>query len=159
MEIRSALVKLVGSVSGTWDVAAAYLGMSTNALRNRVYECKGQSLSIADALALQDLAGNKFFAQAIAAASGGTFVQLPNLGEIENDSIEAKFNQLYAEVGQLFSEFKVDVADGEIDAKERDRLTEKGESLHRSTQELLALIFSVYCPRSKRIVIRRREEG
>ncbi len=83
MNLRRAVLDMINAVNGKWIVAAAHLGWSESALKNRVYETRGQSLSISDALALQQLSGTSHFAEAIACASGGTFVLIPSLGEIE----------------------------------------------------------------------------
>lgn len=145
MGIRNAVLKIIGSISGTWPVAAAYLGMSEAVLRSRVYENKGWQLSTRDALSLQQMSGTTLFAEAIAAESGGTFVKLPSAEEVENDSIQAMFNQNYAELGAIFSTFTAAIVDGEIDDAERAKLQAQGEELHRKTETLLALMFSVYC--------------
>src|SRR5471030_2548941 len=99
MDIRSAVLKMVDAVPGTWEVAAAHLGMTYNVLRNRVYETKGWSLSTNDKLALQELSGTTYFVEALASASGGTFVKLPETGQIANDSVQIMFNEMYAELG------------------------------------------------------------
>ena len=158
MDVRSAIVKTINGVAGKWVVASAHLGMSENALKNRVYETKGQSLATDDALALQTLAGTNFFAEAIASASGGTFVKLPSIGEIENDSIQTAFNQNYAELGALFTAFTKAIEDGLIDDGERELLKAQGELLHRKTETVLALMFSIYCPRTNTVKLGARRE-
>ncbi len=151
MDLRSAVVKMIATISGKWVVAAAHLGMTENALKNRAYETKGQSLSTDDALALQQLSGTTLFAEAIASMSGGTFVKLPCIGEMENDSIQQLFNQNYVEIGRLFDAFTAAVADGVIDDRERTQIEMHGEELHRKTETLLALMFSVYCRRTSTV--------
>lgn len=151
MDVRSAVLKTISGITGKWVVAAAHLGMTENALKNRAYEAKGQSLTTDDALALQELSGTTYFAEAIAIASGGTFVKLPDIGEIENDSIQQMFNQNYAEIGRLFEAFTTAVADGVIDERERAQIESHGAELHRKTETLLALMFSVYCRHSNTV--------
>ncbi len=151
MDVRSAVLKMVSEIPGKWVVAAAHLAMSESALKNRAYETKGQSLSTDDALAIQQLSATTYFAEAIAAASGGTFVKLPSVGELENDSIQQLFNQNYVEIGRLFDAFTAAVADGVIDDRERSQIEMHGEELHRKTETLLALMFSVYCRRTSTV--------
>lgn len=151
MDVRSAVLKMISAVQGKWIVTAAHLGMTENSLRNRVYETKGQSLSTDDKLALQQLSGTTFFAEAIATASGGTFVKLPDMGEIENDSVQAMFNETYAELGILFSTFTAAIANGKIDEKERQKLESHGEELHRRLERLQALMFRMYCRRTQSV--------
>lgn len=145
MDIRSAVVKMVGQVPGSWTVVAAHLGMTENALRNRVYETKNQSLSTTDKLALQELSGTTLFVEALATASGGTFVKLPEIGDIKNDSVQATFNEMYAGLGEHFKLFMKAIEDDEIDTTERKELLEHGAELHRKIEQMQALMFSVYC--------------
>ena len=151
MGIRNAVLKTITHISGTWPVAAAYLGMSEASLRSRVYENKGWQLSTRDALSLQQLSGSTFFAEAIAVESGGTFVKLPSINEVEPDSIQTMFNENYAELGGMFATFTAAIADGVIDENERAQLQAQGKALHRKTETLLALMFSVYCPRTSTV--------
>jgi hypothetical protein len=160
MDVRSAVLKMVSGIDGKWVVAAAHLAMTENSLKNRAYETKGQSLSTDDALALQQLSGTTYFAEAIAAASGGTFVKLPDIGEVENDSIQQMFNQNYLEIGRLFDAFTAAIAnDGEIDERERAQLESHGEALHRKTETLLALMFNVYCRRTSTVKLASSREA
>ncbi len=149
MDVRQANLKIINDIDGTWSVAAAYLGMTENALRNRVYESKGQRLSVDDSLMLQALSKTTHFAEAVAVTSGGTFVKLPGPDSVSTEAVQAQFNELYAEVGLLFSEFARSSADGEIDSNEEDRLKDIGSNLHQKTEQLLTLMFSLYCPRKK----------
>ncbi|SDH05530.1 MULTISPECIES: YmfL family putative regulatory protein [unclassified Duganella] len=151
MDVRSAILNLINAIPGKWVVAAAHLGMTENSLRNRAYETKGQSLSTDHALALQQLTGGTDFAEAIAVASGGTFVKLPEAGEIENESIQLLFNENYAELGKLFNAFIGAIEDNKIDSNERQKLEALGAQLHRKTETLLAVMFSVYCPRANTV--------
>lgn len=125
--------------------------MSRDALENRIYERKGQRLHVETALQMQKFSGKTFFAEAIATASGGTFVALPQIEVIENDSIQSKFNETYAELGLLFNTFVAASEDGMIDDKERAQLMALGEDMHRKTEQLLGLMFKVYCPISKTV--------
>lgn len=154
MDLRSAVLGMINSVSGKWVVASAHLGMSESALKNRAYETKGQSLSTSDALALQQLSGTTLFAEAIATISVGTFVALPPLEGIDNDSIHAKFNETYREIGRVFETFTEATKDGVIDRVERAALEELGVTLHKKTEDLLALMFTVYCPRRGELLSR-----
>jgi hypothetical protein len=155
MNLRRAVLDMVNSVDGKWVVAAAHLGLTESSLKNRAYETKGQSLSTADALALQQLSGTTHFAEAIACASNGTFVALPQASEIENDSIHAVFNETYREIGRLFETFTAATEDGVIDRQERADLEALGVALHKRTEALLALMFAVYCPRKCEVLPNR----
>lgn len=159
MGIREALMKMVPMVQGSWQVAAAYLGMSENALRNRVYEVKGQMLSTEHALALQELSGTSLFTDAVCRRSGHVAVPIPQVEFVENESIQEKFNELYTRVGDMFAEFRKATQNGEIDQDEHDRLVELGDKLHRDNAQLLALMFSIYCKDSRTVKNVRITDG
>lgn len=145
MNLRKAVIRMVSAVNGGWTVAAAHLGMTENALRNRIYETRGQTLSTNDKLALQELSSTKYFAEAIAAASGGTFTRLPEIGKLETESVQLMFNQIHAQLGEHFKLFMAATADGVIDSAERADIQEHGAELHRNVAQLQALMFSLYC--------------
>lgn len=145
MDLRKAVVRMVNAVNGGWTVAAAHLGMTENALRNRVYETKGQTLSTNDKLTLQELSGTTLFVEALAAASGGTFVRLPDIGQVENESVQLMFNDMYAKLGEHFKLFMKAIEDGVIDTTERTDIQAHGAELHRKVEQLQALMFSMYC--------------
>ena len=155
MDLRKAIVKTIGAISGGWTVAAAHLGMTENALRNRVYEAKGQTLSTTDKLTLQDLAGQTYIIEALAAASGGTFTKLPELGELDNDSIQLKFNQVNALLGEHFRAYMKAIDDNKIDAHERRELRDRVVELHHTIAQLEALIFMVHTEEGNALEVRR----
>jgi hypothetical protein len=159
MGIRDALLKTVSEVNGGWPVAAAFLGMSEAVLRSRIYENKGWQLATRDAISLQQFAEVPYFAEAVASECGGTFIRLPDVDTIENESIQVTFNQYFADLGSLWNEFSGAVAnDGQIDENERAKLQAMGEALHRKTEMLLALMFSVYCPRTNAVKLPQMRE-
>lgn len=128
-----------------WNGTAGHLGMSKSALEARVYEKKGQGMSVDTALLIQDFSETKLFAQAVSHQSGGVFVPIPQVDHIDNESLLIKFNELHADIGQLSQRFGDATADGEVDARERADLVEIGEHIHEHLQSLLALTFQIYC--------------
>jgi hypothetical protein len=131
-------------IRGGWTVAAAHIGMSVNALENRVYEKKGQQLSVRDSLALQYLAGNTMVADWVCTQSGGTFVKLPEGDDIGNQELLVRFNELYGELGHLSIEFNESIKDGQITDAEADKLKAVAAEIHKKTEELLALSFKIF---------------
>ena len=141
---------MIKAFPGGWDSMAAAMCMSRDALENRIYERKGQSVLVETALQMQQFSSTTHFAEAVAQKSGGVFLKLPDAGNHDREELLEKFNQLYAELGILSSRFKESIADGEIDKPERDGLVDVGQHIHRTVEELLALTFQIYCspPRS-----------
>ena len=145
MEIRKAYLSMIRAFPGGWDAMAGALGMSRDALENRIYERKGQSVLVETALQMQLFSASTHFAEAVAQVSGGVFMTLPEQSNRDRDELLAKFNELYAKRGDLSIKFKVSVEDGEIDKRERADLTDVGQHIHRTVEELLNLNFQIYC--------------
>lgn len=143
MDLLSAYQEMI-KVHG-WNGTAATLGMARSALEARVYEVKGSGMRVTTALLIQAHAGTTHFAQAVAAASGGVFIQLPEGDGVSGEELQAKFHELYVELGRLSATYTAAIADGEIDGREREDLQEIGQQMHKTTQELMALMFQIYC--------------
>ncbi|WP_314435514.1 YmfL family putative regulatory protein [Massilia timonae] len=128
-----------------WNGTAATLGMTKSQLEARVYEVKGSGMRVDTALLIQAYSGTSHFAQAVAAATGGVFVQLPEGEGVTGEELHGKFHELYVELGRLSATYTAAIADGEIDRRERDDLEDIGQQMHKTTQELMALMFQIYC--------------
>jgi hypothetical protein len=97
------------------------------------------------ALLIQTYAGTKHFAQAVAHASGGVYVDLPAADDIHGEDLEAKFHELVSALGNLSKTSYEARRDGEIDSRERAELEDIAQQMHKILQELMALTFHVYC--------------
>lgn len=145
MEIRKAYLSMIRAFPGGWDAMAGALGMSRDALENRIYERKGQSVLVETAVQMQHTSRTTLFAEAVAQLSGGVFMKLPEHGDHDRDELLAKFNELYGKLGDLSIKFKVSIQDGEIDKRERADLSDVGQHIHSTVEELLTLTFQIYC--------------
>ena len=145
MEIRKAYLAMIKEYPGGWDAMAAALGMTRDALENRIYERKGQSVLAETALQMQQFSTSTHFAEAVAQVSGGVFMKLPQHADHDRDELLAKFNELYSELGDLSGKFREYVKDDEIDRRERADLSDVGQHIHRTVEELLTLTFQIYC--------------
>lgn len=128
-----------------WNGTAATLGMNKSQLEARVYEVKGSGMRVDTALLIQAYAGTTHFAQAVAAASGGVFMELPTAEGITGEELHEKFHELYSELGRLSATYTQAVKDGEIDSRERTDLEDIAQQMHKTMKELMALMFQIYC--------------
>ena len=128
-----------------WNGTAATLGMTRSALEARVYEVKGSSMRVTTALLIQAHAGTTHFAQAVAAASGGVFLELPATESVSGEELHAKFHELYSQLGILSATYTEAVKDNEINARERANLEDIGQQMHKIVGELMSLMFQIYC--------------
>lgn len=145
MDRNTALKKIAEEWLGGHKACAEFLGFETvTQFRNRLYEIKGQRLSLDQEIVLSAASGRDEWIQSICDEHGGVFVRLPD-ADVNRDDLLAKFNELYAEIGLLSAEFRDAVADEEVDQLEHDRLSTRGMKINAKVQELLALTFAVYC--------------
>lgn len=152
MDLRKARLGMIRAFPGGWDGMAAVLGLTRQALENRVYERKGQSLLTETDLQMQAFSKTDLFAIAICHLSGGTFLKLPSTAHVDREDLLAKFNELYAELGELSMKFKEFTGDNEIDEGERRQLETIGDEMHRKLEELFAVMFRVYCKHTRNIM-------
>lgn len=128
-----------------WNGTAASINLTRTGLEARVYEVKGQGMRVETALLIQALSGTTHFAQAVAAESGGVFIQLPEGEGVSGEQLHGKFHELYTELGRLSATYTEATKDGEIDRRERADLEQIAQEMHKTMQELMALMFQIYC--------------
>lgn len=150
MEIRESYLAMIRAMSGGWGAMCGALAMTRDALENRIYERKGQGVLVETAMAIQGLSGTTHFAEAVATASGGTFVLLPADLSGDNEVLMLKFQALYQELGVFSKDFTDAVADDTIDPAERRRLEADCARVHKVMAELMALSIRIYCPNGGR---------
>lgn len=143
---RKCYLEMIRAYPGGWEAMAAALGLpSRMALENRVYERKGQEVTVHLAEQMQAFSGTTLFAEDAARKAGGVFLKLPAARDIGNEELLDEFNLLYAKLGELSAKFRKYVDDDAIDRRERADLEEVAQDIHETISELMALMFMVYC--------------
>lgn len=142
--LRSTYVRMCQAFPGGTAAMAAALGYSVDALRNRIYERKGQCVNVDDALMMQDLSGTKLFANEIAQQSGGVFLEVIPATTVERAEILTEFNQLIQSLGDLSREYELSVRDGKINGTEKRSLKQRAYAIHKQVERLLAISFAIY---------------
>lgn len=142
--LRSTYVRMCQAFPGGTAAMAAALGYSVDALRNRIYERKGQCVNVDDALMMQDLSGTKLFANEIAQQSGGVFLEVIPATTVERAEILTEFNQLIQSLGDLSREYELSVRDGKINGTEKRALKQRAYAIHKQVERLLAISFAIY---------------
>jgi len=125
---------------------SAAMGMTRDGLENRVYERRGQSVSLDLAVQMQKSSGTTLLAQAIAADAGGVFYKLVEPGSVDREELHDKFQELYQELGRLSQQYVEFTSDNKIDKRERSHLETTADEIHQTVRELVALMFAIYCP-------------
>lgn len=139
---------MIKAFPGGWDAMAGALGMSRDALENRIYERKGQGVLVETARQMQKFSSTTHFAEAIATDSGGVFLKLPAADD-DNEEMWVKAQKLQIELGRFFADVQVAIADGVIDARERKLLAADEARIHRVVAELHALVLRLHTPRAR----------
>ncbi|OBU84523.1 hypothetical protein MY55_21465 [Chromobacterium subtsugae] len=133
------------AMPGGWAAMAAALGFSKDGLENRVYERKGQAVSVHEAMQMQAFSGSSIFAEAVAADSGGVFVPLPDIDTVDDAEIQRVYMELVDEVGCLAREWREATRDGEVDKRERQRLEAIRDAICAKVTQMNHLTFQVFC--------------
>jgi hypothetical protein len=144
VDIRESYLGMIRAMSGGWGAMCGALAMTRDAVENRIYERRGQGLLVETAMNMQSFSGTTLFAEAIATASGGTFVKLPDDIECVNEEIGKKWRMLYVEFGTLARHFEDATADGVISDREQAQLDADEARAHRVLAELMALTKRVF---------------
>lgn len=148
MNFRHAYQKLIRSFPGGWQAMAAALGLSSqDALENRVYERRGQEITVHMAMMMQKLSGSCHFAEEVARQSGGVFIKLPSATSSDKVELLEKINVMHANVGGFSHLLNESTRDGEIDSEEREKLAHKVSEMHVAIIEAMNVATLVYCRR------------
>lgn len=123
-EINQALRTMAKSPNGGYAVSAAMLGISVASLENRLYEVKGQQISIEQAMMLQRLTERTDFVEAVAHASGGVFIRLPELdaAALAGEDIVLCLLSAVEKLGALSAQWRESTDDGAVDDEERAQI-------------------------------------
>ncbi|OHX15348.1 hypothetical protein BI343_03110 [Chromobacterium amazonense] len=133
------------AMAGGWSAMAAALGFSKDGLENRVYERKGQAVSVHEAMQMQAFSGTTLFAEAVAAEAGGVFIPLPDVAAVDDEEIQRVYMELVDEVGRLAREWSEATRDGEVDKRERQRLEAIRDAICTKVTQMNHLTFQVFC--------------
>jgi hypothetical protein len=144
VNLRQAYLHMIKSYQGGWDGMTGALGVTRDALENRIYERRGQSLLVETAMQMQAFSQTTAFAEAVATASGGTFVKLPDVGQVGDEDLFAKFRQLHAELGELSAKWSEFTKDDELNDAECAKLSAVRDEIHKTMDELMAMSFVLY---------------
>lgn len=142
--LRSTYVAMCRSFPGGTAAMATAMGYTVDALRNRIYEKKGQSVSVEDALLMQEFSGTKHFANEVARQSGGVFLEVIPAGIRERSELLTEFNRLTQELGELSKDYELSVRDGQIDKSEKAMLKSQAYRIHKQIEKILAISFAIY---------------
>ncbi|WP_284960853.1 YmfL family putative regulatory protein [Citrobacter portucalensis] len=151
----AAIKRTIAEMSGGYAEAAEWLGLyrdgklSTDALYNRLRNEGDQIFPLEWAMVLQDASGTKYVTDAIARRSGGVFVPLVEVDDLDNGDINQRLMESIEWIGKHSQYLRKATADGVIDPVEREQIEENSYQVMAKWQEHLTLLFRVFCALEK----------
>lgn len=138
--------KLITGLPGGYAEAAGWLGVTVDALFNRLRPNSNQIFPIGWLMVLQNAGGNTHFADAVSSQSNSVNVHLPSVEDIGREDVNLKLMESIEFIGRHSEMVRKFTEDGEIDAAERSELDANSYQVIAKFQEHILLLYSVFCP-------------
>lgn len=139
MAMKKVIIEMIEKCQGGRPAVAGFLGLTEQALNNRLYQTKGQRFTDEELIAIEQEYGVSHWSDEVNRRLGKVAVCVPNVDELDSVELSALQLRELAERGLLFSALQECLADGEITPDEENRLR---KSLHRSQSATLKIIES-----------------
>lgn len=141
----AAIKKTITDLDGGYMEAAEWLGVTENALFNRLRADGDQIFPLGWAMVLQRAGGSNHISNAIARHSNGVFVPLADIKDVDNADINQRLMESIEWIGKHSQYLRKATADGVIDQAEREQIEENSYQVMAKWQEHLTLLFRVFC--------------
>ncbi|MEZ2603142.1 YmfL family putative regulatory protein [Kluyvera intermedia] len=145
----AAIKKSITDLQGGYAEAADWLGATENALFNRLRTDGDQIFPLGWAMVLQQAGGTHHVADAVAGHSGGVFVPLIELDDVDNADINERLLETMEWIGRHSQMIRGFIADGVIDEREKREINENSYQVMAKWQEHITLLFRVFCQPEK----------
>ncbi|AIM75225.1 DNA-binding protein [Salmonella enterica] len=144
-----AIKKTITDLPGGYAEAAEWLGVTENALFNRLRVDGDQIFPLGWAMVLQRAGGSTHIADAVARYSQGVFVPLADVDDLDNADINQRLMESIEWIGRHSNFVRKATADGVIDADERAQIEENSYQVIAKFQEHVTLLYRVFCAPEK----------
>ncbi|MEA8923464.1 YmfL family putative regulatory protein [Citrobacter freundii] len=145
----AAIKKTITDLPGGYAEAAEWLGVTENALFNRLRVDGDQIFPLGWAMVLQRAGGSTHITDAVARHSQGVFVPLADVDDLDNADINQRLMESIEWIGRHSNFVRKATADGVIDADERAQIEENSYQVIAKFQEHVALLYRVFCVAKK----------
>jgi len=145
----AAIRKTITSMPGGYAEAAEWLGITENALFNRLRLEGDQIFPMGWALVLQQASGTKYIADAVSRQSNSVNVPMVEIEDVDNADINERLMESVEWIGKHSAYLRKATEDGVIDAAEREQIEENSYQVMAKWQEHLTLLYRVFCPPDK----------
>lgn len=141
----AAIKKTITDLPGGYAEAAEWLGVTENALFNRLRVDGDQIFPMGWAMVLQKAAGVSYIADAFSRQTDNG-IHIPGAApEIENEEIGLKLAELVGRLGDLVNAYRWYIDDGVVDKGEWQSLNDIAYQFRVTLMTFLNLISRVYC--------------
>ncbi|MDU6091682.1 MAG: YmfL family putative regulatory protein [Staphylococcus lugdunensis] len=145
----AAIRKTITSMPGGYAEAAEWLGITENALFNRLRLEGDQIFPMGWAMVLQQASGTKYIADAVSRQSNSINVPMVEIEDVDNADINERLMESVEWIGKHSAYLRKATEDGVIDAAEREQIEENSYQVMAKWQEHLTLLYRVFCPPDK----------
>ncbi|WP_033786250.1 YmfL family putative regulatory protein [Pantoea agglomerans] len=154
----NAVRDMITSLSGGYEEAVSWIGKkksrdddgtSVDSLLNRLRGEGDQIFPLGWAILLQRAGGTRHIADAVAKASGGVFVPLPDVELVDYGDINQRLLEAIEQITRYSQQVRAAIEDGVVEPHEREVIDEE---LHRAItklQEHTTLVYRVFCAPEK----------
>jgi len=146
-----AVRKTISDLPGGYEEAPTWLGgkITSDSLFNRLRTHGDQLFPLGWALVLQKAGGSHHIADAVARASGGVFVPLPDVDEVDNADINQRLLEAIEQITTYSQQVRTAIEDGVIESHERAIIDDELYRVITKLQEHLTLVYRVFCAPEK----------
>ncbi|ELP4220336.1 hypothetical protein QUN67_004912, partial [Salmonella enterica subsp. enterica serovar Typhimurium] len=141
----AAIKKTISSLHGGYEEAAEWLDVTKDALFNRLRTGGDQIFPIGWALVLQRAGGTYHLAHSVARASGGVFVPLADMEEVDNADINQRLLEAIEQITSYSQQIRVAIEDGVIEPHEKAVIDEELYQAIAKLQQHSTLVYRVFC--------------
>jgi len=145
----AAIKKTISSLPGGYAEAAEWLGLTENALFNRLRADGDQIFPMGWAMVLQQASGTKHIADAVSRHSNSVNVPLVEIEQVDNADINDRLMESIEWIGRHSQFIRKATEDGVIDQAEREQIEENSYQVMTKWQEHLTLLYRVFCTPEK----------
>lgn len=145
----AAIKRTISCLPGGYSEAADWLGVTEDALFNRLRSGGDQIFPLGWALVLQQASGTKHIADAVSRNSNSVNVPLVPIDDIENADINQRLMETFEWMAEHSQYVRKATADGVIDSQERAQIEENSYQVMAKWQEHIALLYRVFCAPEK----------
>ncbi|PPC64165.1 DNA-binding protein [Pantoea sp. ICBG 1758] len=145
----AAIKKTISTLPGGYAEAAEWLGVSENALFNRLRTNGDQIFPMGWAMIIQQASGTKHIADAVSRQSNSVNVPLVDAEDVCNGDINERLLQALEQISSYSHQVREAIADGVIDKQEKMRIDDERYLAIVKLQEHSSLLYRVFCEPEK----------